>query len=85
MIILRTTDLNRDNSAIQVGHSIPFGDIICLFYAKHEHGTGIAGVSQFLFLNLTSVLIRLYPCYIKDYLWFEEMNRKISGRKLPVS
>jgi hypothetical protein len=40
------------------------GILYVYFYAKHEHGTGIAGVSQFLFRNLTSALIRLYPCYI---------------------
>ena len=44
------------------------------FYAKHEHGTGIAGVSQFLFPNLSSALIRLYPCYINDYLWLDELH-----------
>jgi hypothetical protein len=38
---------------------------VFIFYAKHEHGTGIAGVSQFLFRNVTSALICLYPCYIK--------------------
>ena len=49
------------------------GILYVYFYAKHEHGTGIAGVSQFLFLNLTSALICLYPCYIKDYLWLDEL------------
>jgi len=40
---------------------------LCVYlYAKHEHGTGIAGVSKFLFRNLTSVLISLYPCSRKD-------------------
>lgn len=27
--------------------------------------------------NLTSALIRLYPCYIKDYLRFEEVNSNL--------
>ena len=41
---MRAADPNRDTSAIQVRHIIPFGDKI--YYI--------------------SVLIRFYPCYIKN-------------------
>ena len=54
--------------------SSPSGILCVYFYAKHEHGTGIAVLSQFLFPNISSALIRLYPCYINDYLWLAEEN-----------
>ena len=58
--------------------------VLCVdFYAKHEHKTGIAGVSQFLFLNLTFALIRLYPCDIKDDLRLDELRIPIAPEPAP--
>jgi hypothetical protein len=69
-MISEKSSFNMDKTGYRLMKTIR----LVYFYAKHEHGTGIAGVSQFLFRNLTSAYIRLYPCCIKDYLRLDELR-----------